>query len=134
MKFDDLKINGYPAYQATDESIMSAYLSETDEQVKQQIAEYYMEHRLKYRVCRKDETPDENFGRVFEDFVNGRMSDARSVAERMSKSHRYLVQQMFSVCYEFIRILAENCDQGRYDPRNEHACKTAKKMWNALED
>lgn len=130
----ELKINGYPAYQATSENIMAAYEAAETESEKAEIAKYYMESRLKYEVCRKDESKDENFGRKFEDFVNGRMCDPRKVADRMARAHRYLVQQMFSVCYEFIRILAEHFDKGLYDPRDEWACKTSKKMWEAIND
>lgn len=128
----ELKIGGYPAYQASADNIMAAYEAAETESEKALIAKYYMESRLKYEVCRKDETKDENFGRKFEDFVNGRMGDPRKVADRMARSHRYLVQQMFSVCYEFIRILAEHCDKGWYDPRDEWACKTSKKMWETI--
>lgn len=128
---EELKINGYPAYQASDENIMKAY-EEAEGDEKAAIAAYYMENRLKYSVCKKGETKDENFGRLFEDFVNGGMSDERKVAHRMANSHRYLIQQMFKVCYEFIRILAEYAEKGYYDPRDEWACKTAQKMWDAV--
>ena len=100
----ELKINGYPAYQATAENIMAAYEAAETESEKAVIAKYYMESRLKYEVCRKDETADENFGRKFENFVNGRMSDTRKVADRMARSHRYLVQQMFTV----LDVMEEN--------------------------
>lgn len=61
-------------------------------------------------------------------FVNGEMGSAKDVAAQMSRDHRYLQQEMFKICYEYIRILAMNHGHGRYDGRNEWACETAAKM------
>jgi hypothetical protein len=42
--------------------------------------------------------------------------------------HRYLQNEMFKVCLEYIKQLAENCENGWYDPRNKYACETSKKI------
>jgi RPA family protein len=41
---------------------------------------------------------------------------------------------MFKVCLEYIKILAENANNGRYDARNEWSCKTAKVMIDHLKE
>ncbi len=89
--------------------------------------------RFFYDSCKREgETNDELFGRQFGDFVNGKMRDADAVAEKMSKEHRYLQSEMFKVCLAYIKKLAENYDKGFYDPRNEWASVTSKKMLSAL--
>ena len=83
--------------------------------------------RFEYDLCPKNgETDDEVFVRFFSIFVNGKMRSKNNVAEKMSLEHRYLQSQMFKVCMEYIVKLAENCERGYYDGRNEYACKTAK--------
>jgi hypothetical protein len=42
--------------------------------------------------------------------------------------HRYLQNEMFKVCLEYIKKLADNCEKGYYDPRNEYAAETSKKI------
>ena len=83
--------------------------------------------RFEYDLCPKNgETNDEVFVRFFSNFVNGSMRSKKNVAEKMSLEHRYLQSEMFKVCMEYIVKLAENCERGYYDGRNEYACKTAK--------
>ena len=85
--------------------------------------------RFKYDLCKRNGEENENvFARFFSNFVNGKCGSKRKVAELMSYEHRYLQNEMFKVCLEYIKKLAENCEKGCYDPRNEYACKTSKKI------
>ena len=85
--------------------------------------------RFKYDSCRKPgETKDELFARQFGDFVNGSLSSPKAVAGKMATEHRYLQNEMFKVCLEYIKVLAENCDRGSYDGRNKYAAETSKKI------
>jgi hypothetical protein len=86
-------------------------------------------NRFEYDSCQKNgESKDELFARQFGNFVNGKMSSAKDVAQKMSCDHRYLQNEMFHVCLEYIKILAENCEKGWYDPRNQFAAKTSKEI------
>lgn len=88
-----------------------------------------------YDLCLKPgETKDEWFGRTFGNFVNGQMCSKRKVAEAMAKEHRYLQGQMFKVCLEYMKVLAESYDKNWYDPRNEYACKTSKRIVEFLDE
>lgn len=84
--------------------------------------------RFKYECCphNSSENDDDVFVRGFSDFVNGKINSKRRVAELMSQEHRYLQSEMFKVCLEYIKKLAENCEKDWYDGRNEYACKTSK--------
>jgi len=87
--------------------------------------------RFKYDLCaRKNEGEDSDdvFARFFGNFVNGKCHSKKKVAEKMSCEHRYLQNEMFKVCLEYIKKLAENCEKGYYDPRNKYACETSKKI------
>ena len=80
--------------------------------------------RFKDNVCkRKGESEEELFARQFGKFVNGRMSSPKEVARNMARDHRYLQNEMFKVCLEYIKILGENYSKGNYDARNEYACE-----------
>ena len=86
-------------------------------------------NRFEYDSCQKDgETKDELFARQFGNFVNGKMGSAKDVAKKMSCEHRYLQNEMFHVCLEYIKILADNASEGRYDARNRYAAETSKKI------
>ncbi len=85
--------------------------------------------RFETTLCKRSgETSDDVFVRFFSSFVNGRLNSKRHVAEMMCREHRYLQNEMFKVCLEFIKMLAENYENGRFDPRNEYATKTSKKI------
>ena len=87
--------------------------------------------RFKYGLCPREnegENNDDVFARFFGNFVNGKCHSKKKVAEKMCKEHRYLQNEMFKVCLEYIKKLAENCENGWYDPRNEYACETSKKI------
>lgn len=83
--------------------------------------------RFESNLCKRGgETSDDVFVRFFSSFVNGRLNSKKHVAEMMCREHRYLQNEMFKVWLEFIKMLAENCENGRFDPRNEYAAKTSK--------
>lgn len=87
--------------------------------------------RFKYDLCAREnegETNDDVFARFFGNFVNGKCHDKKKVADKMCKEHRYLQNEMFKVCLEYIKILAENCEKGWFDPRNKYAAETSKKI------
>ena len=87
--------------------------------------------RFKYDLCpRKNdgEDNDDVFARFFGNFVNGKCHNKKKVADLMCREHRYLQNEMFKVCLEYIKKLAENCEKGYYDPRNQYAAQTSKKI------
>ena len=85
--------------------------------------------RFKYDLCPKvGENTDDVFAHFFGNFVNGELISKKHVAEMMCREHRYLQNEMFKVCLEYIKTLAENCEKGYFDPRNEYAAKTSKKI------
>ena len=85
--------------------------------------------RFKYELCPKSgEDNDDVFARFFGNFVNGKCHDKKKVANLMCREHRYLQNEMFKVCMEYIKKLAENCENGWFDPRNKYAAETSKKI------
>lgn len=83
-------------------------------------------NRFECDLCRKSgETNDDVFARFFSNFVNGKMRSPKEVAKKMVQDHRYLQQEMFKVCIEYIKILAENYGKGWFDGRNEWASKVS---------
>ena len=88
-----------------------------------------MLNRFEYNLCPKGgETEDDVFARFFSNFVNGKIRSHKRVAEKMGNDHRYLQNEMFKVCLEYIKLLAANYNKGYYDPRNSYACKMSDKM------
>ena len=87
--------------------------------------------RFKSGLCPRENEGEDNddvFARFFGNFVNGQCHDKKKVAEKMCRDHRYLQNEMFKVCLEYIKKLADNCEKGYYDPRNEYAAETSKKI------
>jgi len=85
--------------------------------------------RFEYDLCPKcGENTDDVFARFFGNFVNGKLHSKKHVAEVMCREHRYLQNEMFKVCLEYIKLLAENCEKGWFDPRNQYAAETSKKI------
>jgi uncharacterized protein YuzB (UPF0349 family) len=119
----------YETYELSNEQMVhlvnSKELSDTDKVfIKDKIVERFM-----YDCCaRCGEDNDDVFARQFGNFVNGKMRSKKKVAEKMSHEHRYLQNEMFKVCLEYIKVLAENCENGWYDPRNQYAAETSKKI------
>lgn len=62
------------------------------------------------------------FAHQLSDFVNS-CSDLMATAAMMACDHRYLIEQKFRLCLNFINVLAMQYEQGKYDARNEFACK-----------
>ena len=86
-------------------------------------------NRFRSELCPKSgENMDDVFARFFGNFVNGKLRSKKHVAEVMCREHRYLQNEMFKVCLEYIKLLAENYDSGCYDGRNEYAAMTSKKI------
>lgn len=121
----------YADYELSNEQIVSLVDGDT---LGSEDKKYLMEkayQRFKYDLCaRKNEGEDSDdvFARFFGNFVNGKCHSKKKVAEKMSCEHRYLQNEMFKVCLEYIKKLAENCEKGYYDPRNKYACETSKKI------
>lgn len=129
MKFT---LNGreYEDYQLSNEQIVE--LIEGDHDVTDMGHEFLMKkvyERFKYELCPKSgEDNDDVFARFFGNFVNGKCHDKKKVANLMCREHRYLQNEMFKVCMEYIKKLAENCENGWFDPRNKYAAETSKKI------
>jgi len=104
-------------------------LSEED---KNKVNQYIID-RFEYENCPKvGEDRDDVFARQFSDFMNGRCNDIQKVASLMAHDHRYLQQQMFKVCLEYIKILADNYENRYFDGRNEWACTASKHMLDGI--
>lgn len=119
----------YESYQLSNEQI--ARLIEDDPYASDD-KEFLMDvvfNRFRSDLCPKSgETNDDVFARFFGNFVNGKLRSKKHVAEMMCREHRYLQNEMFKVCLEYIKLLAENCEKGWFDPRNQYAAQTSKKI------
>jgi hypothetical protein len=118
-------------YYQSNRVLMDSYTKalEEDRDADAEAILHYILNRFEYDSCQKNgETKDELFARQFGNFVNGKMGSAKAVAQKMSCEHRYLQNEMFHVCMEYIKILAENASKGWFDPRNEYAAKTSQKI------
>ena len=91
--------------------------------------------RFKHECCAKNgETNDDVFARQFSNYVNRCPNDFKKAASAMGRDHRYLQNEMFKVFMEYVKILAKNARNGRYDVRNQWACNTAKIIINELDN
>jgi hypothetical protein len=115
------------SYQLSNEELANLVRSEaTSEEDKTFLMDCVLS-RFEHDSCKRNgESNEDLFARQFSDFVNGKCYDMKKLAEAMACDHRYLVQEKFKVCLEYIKKLAENCDKGYFDARNEWACKTSK--------
>jgi len=114
-------------YNLTDSEMLMLYKSDDTSEEDKDFLKQRIIDRYELVCCPSEgETNDELFARNFGNFVNGTMCSKRKVAEQMCREHRYLQNEMFKVCFEYIKLLAENYEKGYYDPRNEWACKTSK--------
>lgn len=75
---------------------------------------------------------EQEFVRTESDFINGCLYHKKAVAEAMARDHRYLVGQRAELFIEYLNVLARNERCGKYDARNEHACKCARVAIDAL--
>ena len=123
----------YEDYQLSNEQIVKLLDDERNVNELTDMGREYLEkkvyERFKYDLCPKcGEDNDDVFARFFGNFVNGKLRSKKKVAERMCTEHRYLQNEMFKVCLEYIKKLAENCENGWFDPRNQYAAETSKKI------
>jgi hypothetical protein len=119
----------YETYELSNEQMVrlanSKELSDADKAfIKDKIVERFMNDCC----ARCGEDNNDVFARQFSDYVNRCPNDFKKAAKRMSMEHRYLQNEMFKVCLEYIKKLAENCENGYYDPRNKYAAETSKKI------
>lgn len=75
---------------------------------------------------------DKAFAQEFANFVNGRVCSADNTGRELTRTHRYLQQQMFKVFVGFMRQLAYNYQKGSYDDRNEWASRLASEAYTHL--
>lgn len=68
---------------------------------------------------------DKHFADVFSEYVNGKMGSPRKIGKAIADDHRYLVNEKAKLMFCFMEQLAENWHKGRYDQRNEWACRLA---------
>lgn len=68
---------------------------------------------------------DKRFADEFSEYVNGRMASPQKVGRALADDHRYLVNEKAKLMFCFMEQLAENWHKGRYDRRNEWACRLA---------
>jgi len=57
----------------------------------------------------------------------------QSFVEQMSREHRTLQSDFTTLCLEWLLKCREMYEDGRFDGRNEHACKTGKVLMDYLE-
>ena len=129
MKFT---LNGreYEDYQLSNEQIVE--LIEGDNEVTDMGHEFLMKkvyERFKNTLCPKSgEDKNDVFAHFFSEYVNHCPNDFKRAAKAMAREHRYLQNEMFKVCIEYVRILAQNYANGCYDGRNAWACDSSKKI------
>lgn len=64
---------------------------------------------------------------------NNYASDPRAIAVYLAtKEHRYLQGKEFKMMLDFIALKARDYQEGRYDTRNELACRMCKVMFDAI--
>lgn len=68
---------------------------------------------------------DRQFVEEFSKYVNGKMTSPRQMGKALADDHRYLVNEKARLMFFFMEQLAENWHRGRYDRRNEWACRLA---------
>jgi len=133
-----IKINGCEIedYHLSNKELYDIVNSDTDEITAEQrdFLTKKLCERFKSQCCPRDgETEANVFARQFGDYVNGKCGyNYYKTAELLAKDHRYLQQEMFKICLEYIKILAENAENGRFDARNEWACTASKHMIDGL--
>lgn len=119
----------YKAWELSNEQIVKLMEKEPNGSEKRNALTEIMIGRFKSDLCPKSgEDNDDVFARFFGNFVNGKCHDKKKVADKMCKEHRYLQNEMFKVCLEYIKKLAENYEKGWFDPRNKYAAETSKEI------
>ena len=77
---------------------------------------------------------DRLFAEEFSKYVNGKMSSSRKVGRALADDHRYLVNEKARLMFCFMEQLAEDWHNGRYDQRDEWACRLAAEAIDHLAD
>lgn len=130
-------------YHLTDNEIAELLEKEDTSSEDREFLNKFMFDRFKSECCANPgETSNDVFVRQFSEHVNGRITGekvydretgkdkwiggAEACARKMAREHRYLQQEMFKVCLEYIKVLAENYENGIYDNRNEWSCQISK--------
>lgn len=137
MKFT-IKGREYESYELSNEQVLDLLKSDGDitkyptlhlDSFQRAELEKIVLNRFEYNLCPKGgETNDDVFAHFFSNYVNRCPNDFKKAASAMGRDHRYLQSEMFKMCIEYIKVLAEHYDNGCYDPRNQWACKTAKTL------
>jgi len=65
-------------------------------------------------------------------FANNFTPDTEGFVDGVCSLHRTLQQGLFGLFAACLKRWAENFDTGNYDLRNEYACKTSKRIIEAL--
>ena len=128
-------INGreVPYYQLSHEEMLGIYTNPSTSDEDKEFIESKIIDAFTYNlVPKKGEDNHDVFARFFSNFVNGKCWDKKKVASLMARDHRYLQQEMFKVCLEYIKVLAKNYENEIYDDRNEWACTAAHHMLDGL--
>lgn len=119
-------------YQFSDTDLMKEYKKTENEEMKAFLAEKLLS-RFEYDYTQKaGESNEELFGRIMENWVNGKMGSKSKVADRMARSHRYLQSELFWLFYEYCKVLAKNYENNNYDGRNKAACKYSNDIVNLI--
>lgn len=80
-----------------------------------------------YREQYKDYESD--LAKKMEDMFNTCGNSLPVNAEYLANyAHRYLQNEIFIFFVHYVKELAEKCEKGLYDGRNEYACKLAKEL------
>ena len=66
--------------------------------------------------------------------VNSTLFNPIQVGVELTTDHRYLVNEFFKTTLHFMGQLKRDYEQGKFDERDEFACKCASKMVDALTD
>lgn len=130
-------INGreYESYELSNSDLIYLINSDSTSEEDKEFLKNKVIERFTYDLCpRCGEDNDDVFARLFGNFVNGKCHSKKKVAERMCSEHRYLQNEMFKVCLEYIKLLADNFENDRYDPRNQYAAETSKKIIDYLKE
>ncbi len=116
----------YEEYELSNEQIVRLIEGDTLTSSEKSFLMVKVYQRFKNDLCAKSgETRDDVFARFFRNYVNRCPNDFKKAAKAMGREHRYLQSEMFKMCIEYIKVLAEHYNNGCYDPRNEWACSTA---------
>jgi hypothetical protein len=69
---------------------------------------------------------------IISEMVNKSSFNPIEVGVELTTDHRYLVNEEFKTFLHFTGQLSRNFEKGKFDDRNEFACKCAKVMVDAL--